>query len=149
MERLFVALILLFPRLLASSFASQRGFYTLLLAGLQVKGVALDLLDDVFLLHFSFKPAQSVLEGFSLLKSYFCQNLHTPRLVRMDRIVITRILFQVKSRAPNFFTKCPEWEAHFETLQKRSSIRSAKKNVKSVAGQSCRNNRLSEKRKCQ
>ena len=42
-------------------------------AGLQVEGVALDLLDNVFLLHLALEPTQSVLEGFTLLKSYFCQ----------------------------------------------------------------------------
>ena len=66
-------LVLFFTCLLASSLASKRGFYALLLAGLQVKGVALDLLDNVFLLHLALKASQSVLEGFSLLKPYFCQ----------------------------------------------------------------------------
>ena len=66
-------LVLFFTRFLASSLASKRGFYALLLAGLQVKGVALDLLDYVFLLHLALKASQSVLEGFSLLKPYFCQ----------------------------------------------------------------------------
>jgi hypothetical protein len=68
-----VALILLFACFLASSLASERGLDALLLAGLQVKGVALDLLDNVFLLHLALEAAQSVLEGFPLLKSHFCQ----------------------------------------------------------------------------
>ena len=69
----FVALILLFARFLASTLASESSLDTLLLAGLQVKGVALDLLDNVFLLHLALKPTQSVLEGLALLKPYFCQ----------------------------------------------------------------------------
>jgi hypothetical protein len=69
-------LVLFFARFLAGTLASKRGFYTLLLAGLQVKGVALDLLDNVFLLHLTLKTAQSVLEGFALLKPYFCQLTH-------------------------------------------------------------------------
>ena len=72
-ERPFDALILFFTRFLASPLASESGFDTLLLAGLQVKGVALDLLDNVFLLHLALEAAQSVLEGLTLLKSYFCQ----------------------------------------------------------------------------
>ncbi len=72
-ERPFVALVLFFARFLASSLASKSGLNTLFLAGLQVKGVALDLLDNVFLLHLALEAAQSVLEGFTLLKSYFCQ----------------------------------------------------------------------------
>lgn len=56
-ERLFAALILLFTCLLASSLASQRGLHALFLAGLQVKGVSLDLLNNVFLLHFALEAA--------------------------------------------------------------------------------------------
>ena len=72
-ERLSPALILLFACFLSGALTSQRSLHTFLFAGLQVKGVALDLLDNVFLLHLAFKAAQSVLEGFSLLKPYFCQ----------------------------------------------------------------------------
>ena len=66
-------LVLFLARFLACSLASQRGLYTLLLAGLQVKGVTLHFLNDVFLLYLSLETAQSVLEGFTLLKPYFCQ----------------------------------------------------------------------------
>ena len=72
-ERPFAALVLFFPRLFASTLARESGLNTLFLAGLQVEGVALDLLDNVFLLHLALEAAQSVLEGFTLLKSYFCQ----------------------------------------------------------------------------
>jgi hypothetical protein len=73
-ERPFAAfLVLFFARFLASPLASESSLDTLFFAGLQVKGVALDLLDNVFLLHLALKAAQSVLERFSLLKSYFCQ----------------------------------------------------------------------------
>ncbi len=66
-------LVLLFTSFLAGSFARERGFHTLFLAGLQVEGVTLNLLDYVFLLHLALEPTQSILEGFPLLKSYFCQ----------------------------------------------------------------------------
>ena len=69
--------ILFLARFFSSTFASQRCFDALFLAGLQVEGMALDLLDNVFLLHLAFEAAQSVLEGFTLLKSYFSQ-LNTP-----------------------------------------------------------------------
>ena len=72
-ERPFLKLVLFLTCLLASSLASKSSFHALLFAGLQVKGVALDLLDNVFLLHLTLEPAQSVLEGFPLLKPYFCQ----------------------------------------------------------------------------
>jgi len=73
-----VALILFFACLLARSLASECGLDALFLAGLQVKGVALDLLDNVFLLHLALETAQSVLEGFALLKPYFCQTYTPP-----------------------------------------------------------------------
>ena len=60
-ERPFAALVLFFARFLASSLASERSLDTLFLAGLQVEGVALDLLDNVFLLHLALEAAQSVL----------------------------------------------------------------------------------------
>ena len=72
-ERPFPQLVLFLTCLLASSLASKSSFYTLLLAGLQVKGVALNLFDDVFLLNFALETAQSVLEGFTLLQSNFRQ----------------------------------------------------------------------------
>ena len=72
-ERPLAALVLFFARFFASSLASKSRLNTLFLAGLQVEGVALDLLDNVFLLHLALETAQSVLEGFTLLKSYFCQ----------------------------------------------------------------------------
>ena len=66
-------LVLLLANLLTCALASQRSLYAFLLSGLQVKGVALDLFDYVFLLHLAFEAAQSVLEGFSLLKPNFRQ----------------------------------------------------------------------------
>jgi hypothetical protein len=56
-ERLFIALILFFACLFSGALASQRSFHTLFFAGLQVEGVTLDLLDDVFLLHLALEAA--------------------------------------------------------------------------------------------
>jgi hypothetical protein len=67
------ALILFLACLFARPLSGQRSLHTLLFAGLQVEGVALNLLNNVFLLHLALKAAQSVLEGFALLKPYFCQ----------------------------------------------------------------------------
>jgi len=79
-ERPFIALVLFFARFLTSSLASESSLDTLFLAGLQVEGVALDLLDNVFLLHLTFEAAQSVLEGLTLLKPNFCQTDTPPAL---------------------------------------------------------------------
>ena len=56
-ERLFAALVLFFPRFFASTLARESGLDTLFLAGLQVEGVALNLLDNVFLLHLALEAA--------------------------------------------------------------------------------------------
>ena len=56
-ERPFAALVLFFPRLFASTLARESGLDTLFLAGLQVEGVALNLLDNVFLLHLALEAA--------------------------------------------------------------------------------------------
>jgi len=82
-------LVLLFPRLFARPFAGQRCFYALFLAGLQVKGVTLDLLDNVFLLHLALETAQRVFEGFSLLKSNFRQTDTPPDSSGRTRLVMT------------------------------------------------------------
>jgi len=71
-------LVLFLARFFTGSLASQRGFNPLFFAGLQVEGVTLDLLDDVFLLHLAFKATKSILEGFTLLKSNFCQTYTPP-----------------------------------------------------------------------
>jgi hypothetical protein len=49
--------ILLFAHLFAGTLASERGLHALFLTGFQVKGVTLDFLDDVFLLHFALETA--------------------------------------------------------------------------------------------
>jgi hypothetical protein len=73
----FAISVLLLANFLASALASQCRLYTFFLTGLQVKGVALDLFDNVFLLHFALEAAQCVLEGFTLLQSNFRQT-NTP-----------------------------------------------------------------------
>lgn len=72
-------LVLLFPGFLAAALARQGFLYALLLTRLEVKGVTLDLLDDVFLLHFALETAQSILEGFALLESDFSQRTKHPQ----------------------------------------------------------------------
>jgi len=54
---ILTASILLFANLFAGALASKRGFHALFLTGFQVKGVTLDFLDDVFLLHFALETA--------------------------------------------------------------------------------------------
>jgi hypothetical protein len=54
---ILTASILLFANLFAGPLASKRGLHALFLTGFQVKGVTLDFLDDVFLLHFALETA--------------------------------------------------------------------------------------------
>jgi len=65
--------ILFFANFLTGALASERGFHAFLFTRFEVKGVALDLFNNVFLLHFALETAQSVLEGFTLLQSNFRQ----------------------------------------------------------------------------
>ena len=77
-----VLLFLLFASFLPAAFACQGFLDSLFLAGLQIKGVPLDLLNNVFLLHFALEPPQSVLEGLALLRPNFGQLAYTPKPVR-------------------------------------------------------------------
>jgi len=71
-------LVLFFPCFFAAALTRQRFLDTFLFARLQVKGVTLNLLDDVFLLHFTLEAAKSIFEGFSLLDSDFRQTATPP-----------------------------------------------------------------------
>src|SRR5277367_778703 len=67
------SLVLLLAHLLPGALACEGSFDSFFLSGFQVKGVALDLFDDVFLLHLALEAAQGVLQGFTLLQSNFRQ----------------------------------------------------------------------------
>jgi hypothetical protein len=89
-------LVLLFPSFFPAAFARQCFLHALLLARLQIKGVALNLLDYVLLLHLALEPAQCIFKGLALLQSDFCQRNYTPKLVQWDCIVIASFCAQVK-----------------------------------------------------
>jgi hypothetical protein len=80
-----ITLVLFFACFLSAALAGQCFLHPLLFARLQVKGVTLDLLDNIFLLHFALEATQCILEGLALLKSYFCQLNYTPKLVLLGR----------------------------------------------------------------
>ena len=61
MERLFRALVLFFSCFFSGALSCQRCLHTFLFAGLQVKGVTLYLLNDVFLLHLALEAAEGIL----------------------------------------------------------------------------------------
>ena len=75
------ALVLFFACFLTAPLARQCFLYALLLAGLQVEGVPLYLLNNVFLLHFPFKATQCIFKGLTLLNSDFRQLSYTPKPV--------------------------------------------------------------------
>jgi len=77
--------VLFLTRFFSAALTGQRFFYALFFARLQVKGVTLDLLDDVFLLHLALEATQCIFEGLALLKSYFCQLNYTPKPVPSGR----------------------------------------------------------------
>jgi hypothetical protein len=94
-------LVLLFPSFFPAAFARQRFFHALFLAGFQIKGVALYLLNYVFLLYLALETAQGIFEGLALLQSDFCQRNYTPKLAQLDLIVIARFCIQVKGNVGN------------------------------------------------
>ena len=73
-----VLLVLLFACLLPVTLPRQCFLDALPLTGLQVEGVTLYFLDDVFLLHLALEAAECVLEGLTLLETNFCQCKNTP-----------------------------------------------------------------------
>ena len=60
----------------AAAFSSKCLLDAFLFTRLQIKGVFLDFLDDVFLLDFSLETAQSVFDRFTILNSNFRQLVH-------------------------------------------------------------------------
>jgi hypothetical protein len=88
--------VLLFPSFFPAAFARQCFLHALFLAGFQIEGVTLDLLDDVLLLHLALEAAQCIFKGLTFLQSDFCQRNYTPKLVQVDCIVIARFCAEVK-----------------------------------------------------
>ena len=56
---------------LAVAFARQCLFGTTLVSGLQIKGVLLDIFDDIFLLHLPFEPPKSTFDRLAVLNLNF------------------------------------------------------------------------------
>ena len=76
-----VRLVLFLACFFTAALASQRFLHTLLLAGLQVEGMTFYFFNNVFLLYLALETAESIFEGFTLLKSDFSQTNYTPKLV--------------------------------------------------------------------
>src|SRR5271155_554287 len=72
-------LILLFSCFLTIPLARQRFFYATALARLQVKGVTLHFLNDVFLLNLALKTAQCIFKRLAFLHANLCQMNHTSK----------------------------------------------------------------------
>jgi len=77
-RRRLAELVPLQPGLLTNPLASQSCLNSAPFSWFQVKGMFLDLFDDVFLLDLPLETAKSVLQRFSVLKSYFRQSTNTP-----------------------------------------------------------------------
>jgi hypothetical protein len=65
------------PALLPVSFPGKSSLDPFLFTRLQIERMALDLFNDVFLLHFPFEPPEGVFQCFAVLESYFRQ-INTP-----------------------------------------------------------------------
>ena len=112
-------LVLFLACFLAAALASQRFFYSLPLAGLQVKRVTLYFLNNVLGLYLPLEPPQRVFEGFTLLKSNFRQRTTPPTPSKLDSLVMAsnailsqvdyeRIFIRLKSPAASTFASAGE-----------------------------------------
>src|ERR1700680_3795993 len=95
--------ILLLTRLLTGTLARQCGLHALFFARLQVKGVTLDFLNNVFLLHLALETAQGVFEGLTLLQSDFGQKRYTPKLVRVGPVSYYKVPKTSQGGSENYF----------------------------------------------
>jgi len=68
----------LFANLLLCPLASQSLLYAELGAWLQIVGMTLDFLNDVFRLNFALEATQGALNGLAFLQSDFCQTKSPP-----------------------------------------------------------------------
>jgi hypothetical protein len=69
-------LILLFADFFPGTLSGQGLLHPALLARLQIVGVTLHFLNDVFGLNLALETAQGVLQGLALLQSNFCHAYH-------------------------------------------------------------------------
>ncbi len=67
-------LVLLFTNLLAVPLACECFLHAFLFAWFQVKGVALDLFDNVFRLYLTLETTESILQRLAFLNTNFCQD---------------------------------------------------------------------------
>jgi len=67
------------PALFPVSLTRKRLLDTQFFARLQVKGMPLDLFNDVFLLYLALEPPEGVFQGFTVLESYFRQTYNTSK----------------------------------------------------------------------
>jgi hypothetical protein len=65
--------IVFFPNLFSGTLSRQGLLHSALRARLQVEGVTLHFLDDVFRLHLALEPPQCVFNRLAFLQSNFCQ----------------------------------------------------------------------------
>ena len=63
------------------AFSRQSLFRSAFVTGFQIEGMFLDVLDDVFLLHFPFETAERAFNGLAFLNLYFCQGNTPPSRV--------------------------------------------------------------------
>jgi len=114
-------LIRLFSTLFSRALPRQSLLHALLLARFEVKGVTLDLLNDVFLLHLSLEATKGILQRLALLQSNFCQSDHLPTNNQSRTLKLTSfgLHFRTELNANFLLERCPL------TLRRKSRSRSS------------------------
>jgi hypothetical protein len=88
-----VRLLWFAPVLLAVTLPGQGRLHPALLTRFQVVRVPLHFFDDVLLLNLPLEATQSVLEGLTILKPYFCHLKSTPLLLATKKLSLK--IFQI------------------------------------------------------
>src|SRR5215467_9895831 len=110
------------PLLLAQSLPRKRFFGPALFTGLHVETMLLDLLDDVFLLHFAFETPQRIFQRFILLDDDFRHCMNSPP-IRFGLENLRRLFFRLcwckpAGTAP-VLNYCMNWPLFSRTLKGR------------------------------
>src|SRR5260370_6784836 len=87
-------LIRLSANLLASTLSRQGFLHSTLRARLQVEGVTLHFLNDVFRLNLALEPPKGILNRLTFLQSNFCQTHHPPTKTILDILEPTPLVRQ-------------------------------------------------------
>ena len=115
------ARLICFPSLLLTqSLPRKRFFSAALFAGLHVKAMLLDFLNDVFLLHFALEAPQCVFQRLTFLDNDFGHYEFTPNPVRIGFLAAPCEL--AAGHRPQIIIACGPQSGHADTAHKTAMV---------------------------